>query len=662
MKRKVLCTIRTVVASFVVSCVFASPMFAKTGDSSIAVKQQIEVAPVAGLSADFMRGADVSMLAEIEKNGGKFYNASGKEDDLFNILKENGVNWIRLRLWNNPVNDHDVYANGAIISKKGEPVGGGNNDVDVDIQLAKRAKKAGMKVLLDFHYSDTWADPSKQKIPAAWKDMNEKQLNNAVEDFTEDTIKKFIKSEARPDMVQIGNELNGGFMWPMGKTWKSKTDTAVGGMEGFITLLKSAARGVRSAQGKGDKIKIVIHLADGGNNNLYQQMFDPITKAKVDFDVIGLSFYTYWHGSLADLKANMTDLSKRYKKEMAVVETAYGFTEDDGDAQGNNFMVYSDDNNGYLPSVQGQATCVRDIIATVSSVSGGVGVFYWEPDWIPVKGAGWRSGEGNNWENQAMFDFTGKALPSLAVFNLIYGKGEVVNAWGGSAKKGLTFIPCGSEKISLKTMPATKPNLPAKIKVIYTDDSERLTDITWDKHDWTAEKNEGVVKINGTVKNSEFKVEAVVTISNQVNLITDPSWETGKLGEWKLNGPADACFVENNKSNSHTGKWTYKYWLDSGFKSILTRTFTNIPNGTYTYSIWAMGGGGENGIKIFAKDFDGTKAQPSVNVKNTGWKNWKQYTIEKIVVTNNMVTIGIYLDTKAGNWGNFDDAELYLNK
>src|SRR5574344_2530879 len=199
MKRKVLCTIRTVVASFVVSCVFASPMFAKTGDSSIAVKQQIEVAPVAGLSADFMRGADVSMLAEIEKNGGKFYNAEGKEDDLFNILKENGVNWIRLRVWNDPVNELDVYANGNVLSKKGDPVGGGNNSVEVSVKLAKRAKKAGMKVLVDFHYSDFWADPSKQKMPAAWRGMDAKQLNKAVEDFTEDSIKKFIKADARPE-------------------------------------------------------------------------------------------------------------------------------------------------------------------------------------------------------------------------------------------------------------------------------------------------------------------------------------------------------------------------------------------------------------------------------------------------------------------------------
>src|SRR5574344_2044959 len=176
--------------------------FAKPNSAEDAIKQSIVVEPVKGLSEDFMRGADVSMLAEIEKNGGKFYNAAGKEDDLFNILKENGVNWIRLRVWNDPVNDLDVYANGHVLSKKGDPVGGGNNSVEVDVKLAQRAKKAGMQVLVNLHYSDFWADPSKQKMPAAWKSMDAKQLNKAVEEFTEESIEKFIKADARPDMVQ----------------------------------------------------------------------------------------------------------------------------------------------------------------------------------------------------------------------------------------------------------------------------------------------------------------------------------------------------------------------------------------------------------------------------------------------------------------------------
>lgn len=646
---------------FVYSVFSESNQNGKSTIATEAVKENIYVKPVEGLSSDFICGADISMVAEIEKNGGKYYNALGNEDDIFNILKENGVNWIRLRLWNNPVNERDIYANGKVISKKGELSGGGNNNLETDIKLAQRAKKAGMKFLLDFHYSDSWADPSKQKMPNEWKKLDAKELNKAVEKFTKESIEQFISAGAAPDMVQIGNELNGGFMWPLGKTWKGKTDIEIGGMKGFITLLKSAAKGVRSAQGK-NKIKIMIHLADGGDNNLYQQMFTPITKAKVDFDVIGLSYYSFWHGSIDDLKKNLTDLSKRYKKELVVAETSYGFTEDDGDGQGNNFMMYSDDNHGYIASVQGQATSVRDVIETVSSVAKGTGVFYWEPAWIPVEGAGWRTGEGNNWENQAMFDFEGKVLPSLAVFNLVHGKGEVENVWGGSAKNKSDFEPYASERLTIKTLPTEKPKLPAKMKVTYSNDSEAIADVVWENHDWASEKEEKIVTISGTIKDSTFKVYADINISNQVNIIPDSSFESGKLGEWKLNGPSSACFVENNKSNSYTGKYTYKYWLDTSFRSILSRTFTNIPNGKYTFSLYAMGGGGENTIKIFAKDFDGTDKQLTTTVKNTGWKNWKQYVIEDIEVTNNQVMVGIYLNTNSGNWGNFDDVELYLTK
>lgn len=398
------------------------------------VTENITVKEIKNLPTDFKLGADISMLYEIEKNGGKFYNEQCQEEDLFLILKENGINWIRLRLWNNPVNDEDVYSNGKLLSKKGEPFGGGSNSLAVDIELAKRAKKAGLKILLDFHYSDSWADPSNQNIPAEWKDLNDNQLNEAIETYTTDCIKKFINEDVCPDIVQIGNELNGGFLWPKGKTWKDTNDKKVGGEKGFVKLLKSAAKGVRNAETLNNlKIKIMIHLADGGKNSLYRYMFDLITKAKVDFDIIGLSFYPCWHGTIKDLKNNLFDLNKRYNKELIVVETAYAFTKDNADNQNNNFTVKSADTVNYPISVQGQANCIRDIIETVASVSNGTGVFYWEPDWIPVKNVGWRTGEGNNWENQALFDFKGNILPSMAVFKLVHGKGNVKNIWGGSA-------------------------------------------------------------------------------------------------------------------------------------------------------------------------------------------------------------------------------------
>ncbi len=624
---------------------YCCSLFAMTHPAEEGVKQNIIIEPVEGLSEDFMRGVDISSLYEIEANGGKYYNANREEEDLFKILAENGVNWVRLRVWNNPKD------------------GGGSNNVDIDVKLAVRAKQAGLKLLVDFHYSDTWADPGKQPMPAEWKKLNEKQLNAAVEKYTKESIEAFIKAGARPDAVQIGNELNNGFMWPLGKIWGNDGEK-VGGFKGFTELLKSAAAGVRAAQGNGQLIKIIIHIADGGNNDLYRAVLDPVTKAKVDFDIIGLSFYTYWHGSCTDLKRNMADLAKRYGKEMAVMETAYAFTKEDGDEQGNVFMVYSGDNDGYLPSVQGQATAVRDVIETVANIKGGIGVFYWEPAWIPVEGAGLSKTEGDTWENQCMFDFEGRALPSLAVWNLVYGndRGAVSNVWGGSAKNGGGFIPYDmADPLKITTMPGVDPILPKMVKVVYTNDKENNVIVSWEKHDWVAETTPRIMEISAGLSGSSYRVKAEIEISSRINLVEDNSWESGKLGKWKLNGSDTACYVENNKSNSHTGKWTYKYWLGQGFKSVLTQDFKGIENGTYVMTVWAMGGGGENDIRFFAANYDGNKTQLSTQIVNTGWLNWKQYKVEA-PVTNHQITVGIYLDTNAGNWGNFDDVELYLKE
>ena len=622
---------------------FCGSLFAKTHSAEEGVVQNIIVEPVEGLPEDFMRGVDISSLYEIEENGGKYYNANGEEEDLFKILADNGVNWVRLRVWNNPKD------------------GGGSNNVEVDTKLAVRAKQAGLKLLVDFHYSDTWADPGKQPMPVEWKKLNDKQLNAAVEKYTKESLEAFIKAGARPDAVQIGNELNNGFMWPLGKIWGNAGET-VGGFKGFTTLLKSAAAGVRAAQGSGEKIQIIVHIADGGNNDLYRAILDPVTHAKVDFDIIGLSFYTYWHGSCVDLKRNMADLAKRYGKQMAVMETAYAFTKEDGDEQGNVFMVYSGDSDGYIPSVQGQSTAIRDVIETVASVKGGIGVFYWEPAWIPVEGAGLSKTEGDTWENQCMFDFEGRALPSLAVWNLVYGndRGAVNNVWGGSAKNGGGFVPYDiADPIKITTMPGVDPILPKMVKVVYTNDKENNVIVSWEKHDWAAEKTPRIMNISAGLSGSDYRVNAEIEISSRVNLMEDNSWESGKLGKWKLNGSDTACFVENNKSNSHTGKWTYKYWLGQGFKSVLTQDFKGLENGTYVVTLWAMGGGGENDIRLLAANFDGSKKQLSTQIVNTGWLNWKQYKIE-VPVTKNQVTLGIYLDTNAGNWGNFDDVEFYL--
>lgn len=651
-------THKKLLGSALVTALFLSlPLAAVSGKAADAAKQKIVVEQVEGLRDDFMKGLDISMIDQIERTGGKFYNARGEQQDIFQIIKDHGVNYVRIRLWNNPTYETDQYdKDGKLVAKKGEKMGGGDNTIETDLRIAKRIKAAGLKFMLDFHYSDFWADPGKQHMPQDWKNLSAKQLEDIVEKFTRETIDRFTAEGATPDSVQIGNELNSGFMWPIGQTWSENPKEKIGGMKEFMRLLDRASKGVRAAKG-GSDIKIVIHLADGGKQDLYKYVFDNVKKAKIDYDIIGLSFYPYWHGSMDELKANLEMLAQNYGKDMAVVETAYAFTEENGDFQGNVFQVYSDDAHGYVPSVQGQATELRDIIATVASVKGGCGVFYWEADSVLWEGANLSTTEGNTWENQALFDFSGKVLPSMAVWNLVSGRGEVENVWGGSAKNGGGFVPYAlAEEIELTAKPGETPVLPAKVKVIYTSDSEGLVDVKWDSVDWKNQKS-GVVTVDGTIPGQSFKARAKVTLSNRVNLIEDPSFESGKLGKWKLNGPSSASFMENNKGNARTGKFTYKYWLAGGFKTVLSQTITVPENGTYELSVWAMGGGGENEIRLFAADFDGTKKQVTAKIANTGWNDWHQYKIN-VPVSAGKVTVGIYLDTKPDCWGNFDDIEL----
>ncbi|MGL4206619.1 MAG: glycoside hydrolase family 53 protein [Aeromonadaceae bacterium] len=376
--------------------------------------EQVTIKPIAGIPADFIKGADVSMLAEVEKHGGKFFDEKGVEKDAMKILKENGFNYIRLRIWNDP---KDASANG---------YGGGNNDLATTIALAKRAKANGMKFLLDFHYSDFWTDPGRQNKPKAWANMNIEQMTQALHDYTKSTVAEFKKAGVLPDMVQIGNEINGGMLWPEGKSWGQNG----GEFDRLAGLLKAGVEGVKANLTAKDDVKIMLHLAEGTKNDTFTWWFDEITKRNVPFDVIGLSFYTYWNGPISALKYNMDDISKRYNKDVIVVEAAYGYTTENCDNAENNFTAKEATDGGYPATVQGQADFLSDLMKSIVDVPAhrGKGIFYWEPAWLPTPGATWatKAGmkynnddwkEGNARENQALFDCQGHVLPSIKVFN-----------------------------------------------------------------------------------------------------------------------------------------------------------------------------------------------------------------------------------------------------
>ena len=374
------------------------------------------LAPALTRADDFMAGADVSMLAEVERHGGKFSTADGKPGDALQILKDAGVNWVRLRLWHTPVFAADVVENGRVVVKKGAAVGGGNNGLATTMRLARRAKALGLKVLLDIHYSDFWADPQTQTKPAAWTELHGEALQAAVREYTADTLAALDAVGASPDMVQIGNETNAGMLWPDGQTWSADKSARIGGDAAFAALLRAGIAGVRANDAlSGRHLPVMLHLAGGTDPDLCHHMLDMFAAQRLDYDVVGLSWYPIYHGTLAQLKANLDELAPRYRKPLVVVETAYGWTLDGGQSTSHLLDAEHARKAGYPVSVAGQAQVIRDVIATVAAVPGGLGrgVFYWEPAWIPAAGAGWRTGDGNNWENQALFDYSGRALPSM---------------------------------------------------------------------------------------------------------------------------------------------------------------------------------------------------------------------------------------------------------
>ena len=373
----------------------------------------VKTRPFNAMPADFIKGADISTLLEAEQHGAKFYNQNGQQQDAIAILKANGVNYVRLRLWVDPQD------------ASGKTYGGGSNNLENTIALAKRVKALGLKLLLDFHYSDFWTDPGKQFKPKAWEKMDYPQLKTAIHDYTRDTIARFKKEGVLPDMVQIGNEINGGMLWPEGKSWGQ----GGGEFDRLAGLLNAAISGLKENLTGGEQVKIMLHLAEGTKNDTFRWWFDEIAKRGVPFDIIGLSMYTYWNGPISALKANMDDISRRYNKDVIVVEAAYGYTLDNCDNAENSFQAKEEKDGGYPGTVQGQYDYIHDLMQSVIDVPDhrGKGIFYWEPTWIAVPGTTWatKAGmkyihdewkEGNARENQALFDCQGKVLPSITVF------------------------------------------------------------------------------------------------------------------------------------------------------------------------------------------------------------------------------------------------------
>src|SRR6266567_1204059 len=362
-----------------------------TGDGTPACVGEFRLFADTHDGTSMMLGADLSFTGQ-ELAAGTTFTDQGRVATPVQILRSHGGNYVRMRLWVNPP--------------------AGYSDLASDLALARSVRAAGMKIYLDIHYSDFWADPQHQNTPAAWVGQDLPTLATTVRTYTQDVISAFARQGTPVDMVSIGNEIRNGMLWPTGQIdWTANT-----GWDNLATLLKAGIQGARSANPPGHPLRVMLHYDQGGNNATSFQFFHNLISRDVNFDVIGLSYYTFFHGPVTALRDNVDKLAGQFGKDIVIAETQYSWTLANGDTTGNFVWQASQLEGGYPAGPGGQLSFLHDLLSILAQVPGGhgAGLFYWEPEWVP--GVGWEPGAGTPNDNLTLFDFQGRALPSIGLF------------------------------------------------------------------------------------------------------------------------------------------------------------------------------------------------------------------------------------------------------
>ncbi len=383
-----------------------------------------------------IRGVDISSILAVENAGVTFCNEYGRKQDIFRTLSEHGVNYIRVRVWNEPYDS------------RGNSYGGGNCDLYTAAEIGRRAAKYGMKLLVDIQYSDFWADPEKQTRPKYWIQHDHETLKGEIYKYTAWVLETISEAGGNIGMVQVGNETNCFFC--------GETD-----MYKICDLFASGDQAIRDF----DRSVLIAHHFANPSTGSYAWYAQVMDECNLDYDVFATSYYPYWHGTTENLTAVLKEIADTYNKYVMVAETAYPYTNEDGDTFGN---AVSEDSDSavfrYDISVEGQAQCLTDVFQAVANVGEkGIGVFYWEPAWLGVNGISWEEQSslwkkygsgwatdyaaeydtsvtgagGSSYDNQALFDFEGNSLKSLQVFRNIYPQNnEILNPKGAVIENG----------------------------------------------------------------------------------------------------------------------------------------------------------------------------------------------------------------------------------
>ncbi len=624
---------------------------AGTEEAAAITSDTLYVKQVEGLSDDFIMGCDVSTVISLEKSGVKYYDYNGEEADLFEILAQSGVNYVRVRIWNDPFDD------------AGNGYGGGNNDIETACEIGKRAADAGLKLLVDFHYSDFWADPSKQQAPKAWEGMDIETKSAALYEYTKECLTKLNEAGADIGMVQVGNETNGKMCGE--KIWMN-----------IYYLMDAGSRAIRETN---PDALVAVHFTNPESVDNMKNYASKLAYYDLDYDVFASSYYPYWHGTTENLTSVLSDISEQYGKKVMVAETSYAYTLENGDQQGNTIGDEVNYEKHYPISVQGQSRAIVDVIEAVANIGeAGLGVFYWEPAWIGVPGetweeqsalweqygSGWASSYsaaydpddaglyygGSAWDNQALFDFDGKPLESLKTFALVR-TGNVVEPVPDAIKDTELIIRLG-ENIEL----------PETVSAIYTDGSEKDIAVEWESADLDAMTNGPVAKytINGTADGMATVCRISMVEANYAN---NYSFEDNDRSMWvieNIDNTTTEINFQQKAMDAVTGEYSVHFWGEKGTNFNVYQNVTDLPAGKYSLSLSIQGGfdGADTTQNIYIYcSVNGTEYTAPGEI--TEWINWTNPTISDIEVPEGAeVTIGIHIEAGAGSWGSFDDVLL----
>ena len=592
---------------------------------------------------------DVSSVLSLEASGVRYRDTDGTEKDLFALLSENGVNLIRVRVWNDPF-DSD-----------GNGYGGGNNNIEAAVEIGRRAAAYGLPLLVDFHYSDFWADPSKQQTPKAWEGMDIKAKAEALYTYTADCLSRLKAEGIRVSMVQLGNETNGRMCGE--RIW----------MNIVHHLMKAGSRAVREVY---PDALVAVHFTNPESADTMLNYASKLAYYDLDYDVFGTSYYPYWHGTLDNLRQVLGEIAETYGKKVMVMETSYAYTLEDGDFSGNTIGEGGGYEKYWPVTVQGQSNALQDVVRTVQE-AGGIGVCWWEGAWIPVGtesfeensrlwetyGSGWASSYAGSYdpadagkyyggcacENQAMFDFEGRALPSLATFRLLR-TGQEVEVRPDAIDDPVLTCDLAGEIV-----------LPETVSAVMNDGSRIELPVTWEAVDTAAMKASGPAEY--TVQGVAEGMPATLLIRMvNFNYLINGDFEGEDTGEWVTDnfGGTEQLYIEEKKSDSLDGTKHYHFYSAAkdqvGFR--LEQTVNNLPAGTYRFDVSIMGGdAGDYESYAYIKKGDEVSAECGLQI--TAWNAWHEGACETEVEEGGSLTVGVYVRCGgAGAWGKIDGATL----